>query len=39
MLLVGYVSAYLSKSVYFIGQHKEMNQAKSSLHTSEILLT
>jgi hypothetical protein len=33
--LVGYVSTYLSQSVYFIGQFKGMNQAK---YTSAILL-
>jgi hypothetical protein len=28
MLLVRYISAYLSQHVYFIGQDKEMNQVK-----------
>jgi hypothetical protein len=27
----GYMSAYLSQSVYFIGQYKEMNQVKMKL--------
>jgi hypothetical protein len=31
MFLVGYVSAYLSQTVYFIGQYKEMNQVKIRL--------
>jgi hypothetical protein len=35
MFLVGYMNAYLSQSVYFIGQHKGMNQVK---YTSAILL-
>jgi hypothetical protein len=38
MFLVGYMNAYLSQSVYFIGQCKGVNQVKSSLHTSAILL-
>jgi hypothetical protein len=29
--LVGYVSAYLIQSGYFIGQYKEMNQVKIKL--------
>jgi hypothetical protein len=28
MLLVGYVSAYLSQNVYFVGQYKEMTHVK-----------
>jgi hypothetical protein len=28
MFPVGYMSTYLSQSVYFIGQYKEMNQIK-----------
>jgi hypothetical protein len=31
MFLVGYMSAYLNQSVYFIGQYKEMNQVKIKL--------
>jgi hypothetical protein len=31
MFLVGYLSAYLSQSVYFIGQYKEMTQIKMKL--------
>jgi hypothetical protein len=33
MFLVGYVSTYLSQSIYFIGQYKEMNQAKNQVST------
>jgi hypothetical protein len=31
LFLVGYMSAYLSQSVYFIGQYKEMTQVKIKL--------
>jgi hypothetical protein len=31
MFLVGNVTAYLSQSVYFIGQYKEMSQIKIKL--------